>query len=70
MGTSRNEKMDISKEEHTKISPRAEKKMDSAEEDDGVGVNSKDEKEMGISNEDFILLASILEMHTLKICLS
>ena len=62
--------MDISKEEHTKISPRAEKKMDSAEEDDGVGVNSKDEKEMGISNEDFILLASILEMHTLKICLS
>ena len=60
--TSNNEMMDISKEEHSYISPEAEEKMDTAQEDDGVGVSSKEEKEMDISDEDYRIFASILEL--------
>ena len=60
--TSNNEKMDISKEEHSEISPEAEEKMNTAQEDGGVGENSKEEKEMESSNEDFREFASRLKM--------
>ena len=62
MDISKNEKIDISKEEHTEVSPQEEGKMDTAQEDDGVGLSSKEEKEMDISAEVFRIFASILEM--------
>ena len=38
--------------------------MDTGQEDDGVGVGSKEDKEMDIADEDLRIVASILEMHT------
>ena len=60
--TSNNEKMDISKDQHSEISRQAEEKVDTAPEDDGVGENSKEENEMESSDEDFREFASILKM--------
>ena len=61
------EKMDISKEEHAEISVEAEEKTDTAQEDDGVGANCKEGKAMGISDEHFNILASILKMDMPKL---
>ena len=60
--TSNNEKIDISKDQHSEISPEAEEKLDTAPEDDGVGENSTEEKEMESSDEEFREFASILKM--------
>ena len=65
--TSNDEKMDISKEEHSEISAEAEEKTDTAQEDDGVGANCKEGKGMGISDEDFEKFASLLQMDMPKL---
>ena len=62
---SNNEK--ISKEEHSVISCQAEEKMDTAQEDDGVGDICKKEKDMQISDEDFREFATFLQMDMSKL---
>ena len=57
-----NEKMDISKDQHSEISPEAEEKVDTTPENDGVGENSKEENKMESSDEDFREFASKLKM--------
>ena len=47
---------------HTEVSPQEEEKMDTAQEDDGVGLSFKEEREMDVSAEVFRIFASISEI--------